>query len=266
MEISTDNVHRKWSISMEKSLSEYYGNTHRYWRTNWQLLDYSELLFRPFSTRPVSEALSYDATENGDVSPNPYRQSRIDRHSSLARRRWAASMHAMYMIRLFESFLHNPFYSLVLSLRMFGLIVNIDSKNTRMYSSREQHIRALVLKSLRFILTGFMVIYILYYSIRTTLTITKGGIWTNLKVLINAWITFWTVCLFLFRNDRIGSLMVQIQSVNAFVKDISSALKRNVMLAIGILWIYLVISVVTFFLDFSYHKVFHNEFCHSPDF
>ena len=188
------------------------------------------------------------------MAPTPYPQS--GPKTSVARRRWAASMHAMYLIRLFESFLHNPFYSLVLSLRMFGLIINIDSKNTRMYSSKEQRIGIWAKRILQYLLTVFMMAYILYYAIRTTVTITSGGIWTNLKVLINAWITLWTVCLFLLRNNRIGALMVQIQSVTAFVDDITPALKKKVMLAIGVFWIYLVISVVTFFLDFSYHSVF----------
>ncbi|XP_054152423.1 uncharacterized protein LOC128951199 [Oppia nitens] len=199
--------------------------------------------------RPPSESVTINSLSDV-VSPTPYPGVNSSR-SSRARKRWAASMHAMYMIKIFESFLHNPFYSLVLSLRMFGLVINIESRNTRLYAPQNSQLRHRISKVLRYLLSTFMLLYILYYAIRITITVTSGGFWTNLKVLIHSWITFWTVIIFLYRQKQIGSVMLQIQSLNGFASDYTVVFKRRVMTVITIAWIYLLVAIVTFFIDFS---------------
>jgi hypothetical protein len=186
---------------------------------------------------------------------SPEYPNETNRTASAGRSRWAESVHAMYSIRMFESYLDNPFYSLVFSLRCFGLSIKSSSKDSDIFPKTQNRIRQGFSTFGRYALTGFMLIYMLYYAIRTTLTVAFGEIWTNLKVLINSWIILFTAILFLIRHNQIGALMVHIQSVEALVKDHTLPLKRNVMIAIGCVWIYLVISIVTFFVDFSYEKV-----------
>jgi len=147
-------------------------------------------------------------------------------------------------------------------LRCFGLSIKLNSKDSNMFPKTIQNrIREGFSTFGRYALTGLMLIYMLYYAIRTTLTVAFGEIWTNLKVLINSWIILFTVILFLIRHNRIGALMVHIQSVEALVNDHTLPLKKKVMITIGCVWIYLVISIIIFFIDFSYEKVIIYRIC-----
>jgi hypothetical protein len=160
---------------------------------------------------------------------------------------------------MFESYSHNPFYSLIFSLRCFGLSIRFNSEDSKIFTKTQNPIRQGFSAFGRYSLTGFMLIYILYHAIRTTLTVAFGGIWTNLKVIMNAWILLFTIILFLIRHNQIGALMIHIQSIEALVKDHISPLKRKVMITIGCVWIYLAIAVFTFFVDFSYEKVINYK-------
>jgi hypothetical protein len=208
-------------------------------------------------SRPLSESVSLET---------PYLASRenlneTNRTASAGRRRWAESVQAMYSIRMFESYLDNPFYPLVFSLRCFGLSIKLNSKDSNIFAKTQNRIREGFFTFGRYALTGFMLIYMLYYAIRTTLTVAFGEIWTNLRVLINSWIILFTVILFLIRHNQIRTLMVHIQSVEALVKDHTLPLKKRVMITIGCVWIYLAISIITFFVDFSYEKVIIYRIC-----
>ncbi len=191
-------------------------------------------------------------------SPEEYPYE-TNRTPSAGRRRWAESVHANNSIGMFESFSHNPFYSLIFSLRCFGLSIRLNSNDSKIYTKAQNRIRDGLSAFGRYALTGFMLIYILYYAIRTTLTVAYGGIWTNLKVLFHAWILFFTVILFLIRHNHIGALMVHIQSVEALVNDHTLPLKKKVMITIGCVWIYLAIGVFTYFVDFSYETVINYK-------
>lgn len=164
-------------------------------------------------------------------------------------------MHAMYSIRMFESYLFNPFYSLIFSLRCFGFMITVDSSKSTRRLTAMGRIRFWVSKIGCYIITAFMLLYLHYFAIKTSFTMGTGGIWTNINFLIIAWVTLITVIIIVLRRRHIGSLIAHIQSVDTLVKDQSQSLKKTVIICVAGSWIYLAIMAITFFLDFSDEKV-----------
>lgn len=192
-------------------------------------------------------------------------------------------MHALSAVDQFNSHLHNPFFSLIVSLRCFGLYIEYSGHPSSVPHSLDGHIggqgmRNCLGKAVRYLLTGFMLIYLHYYAILGSISIGTGGTWTNIKVLIMAWVALFTAELVLLRQHQIGEwkkweyakvtlcfflgeLMMHLQTLSSLVMaDHQESLKKRVKLFTAIAWVYLAVFAITFFIDYGDKNVKNTIF------